>query len=559
MKIINGLLGLFLILFLVSCRSGRQKGRYTLDYISYEDKENDRYGLLGADGKCLFTNLFEESTTSVVNEYFAIEEDEGLALCKLQNGSYVKVAGSDGLSNVGVMNDALIPVCKDYEHIKIIDGDGRLVFTLGTIRDIEALGCYSYSSERLRVLLMDGTYVYLDRQGNVLFDKTYDYATDFQGGYAVINIDDETFALIDKLGSNIFTFYSKDTEKIVFSTQFERLATSDKDDRIIVYNFKGEIMGIYPSKVEGVYALGENSFIFLNDEEFGLMAYTGEELIRAKYEQLVPNGNDYLAIHSKNDEEVKIIDEHENVLGKLDGEEIYDLRAIGYTFPNIIKRSDDEIYLVDLKGDIIGKGAQNNDFDIDDIKNANQVRNQYFPQDEVLSTVMNLCGSGNGIPNDQGLYFYKNGNHCCTTDVYFLKKEQNVAQYRDKYSASILISQGVNFLINFGVTFDEPIVGNNADALSTSAWLESMTVTISVPDMFLCTAFFNVCKNELIDHGCTLLYSKNNDYILLSNDQENLLVIRHDMHNNRFYITLNKRTEDNISKWKKILNVKGYS
>ena len=112
------------------------------------------------------------------------------------------------------------------------------------------------------------------------------------------------------------------------------------------------------------------------------MTYEGQELIMAKYDQLVPNGKYYLAIHEDNGEEVKLIDEHGNTLKILDGEEVFDFHALGLDFPNVIIRSDDEIYIVDEYGEIVGKGAFNYEFDEDDVLYANYVSNLYFPQDK---------------------------------------------------------------------------------------------------------------------------------------------------------------------------------
>lgn len=550
MKTINKLLVLLSIIISVACQSDSQRGKYTLNCIPYEDGENDGYGLLNSDGTCFLSKLLKDSPTPIINEYFAIEEDGLFSLCKLQNSSYEKIADCGGLSAIGVMNDGLIPVCKENEHIRVLNANGRLEFSLDSISDIEVAGCFSYSCKKLRVLLVNGEFVYLDQQGNQLFGRTYSWATDFDGGYAVVCVEGDSYAVIDMQGEAIFTFDCKNQDKIRYSSQYKYLATADKDDKILIYNFKGEIVGIYPSKVESVYAFKEDCFIFANDDGYGLMNYKGGELIRAKYDQLVSNGNYYLAIHPDNDEEIRIIDEHENVLTILDGEEIYDLHALGYSFPNIIIRPDDEIYLIDSKGNAIGKNSNNFELDIDDIIYANQVPNLYFPQDRVLSIAMNLCGRGNGISIGQGAYFIEKQGHCHTTDVKFIKNSVNPAQFRGKYSASTILEQGVNYSVDFGVTFDEPIFRQGAENLNNSAWLTDITITITLQDIFLCASFFNVCKDRLIKLGCTSLYSNNNDHILLSNDRENVLVMKHNKQANTFSIIVNKENEDAINKWK---------
>ena len=169
MKTINKLLVLLSIIISVACQSDSQRGKYTLNCIPYEDGENDGYGLLNSDGTCFLSKLLKDSPTPIINEYFAIEEDGLFSLCKLQNSSYEKIADCGGLSAIGVMNDGLIPVCKENEHIRVLNANGRLEFSLDSISDIEVAGCFSYSCKKLRVLLVNGEFVYLDQQGNQLF------------------------------------------------------------------------------------------------------------------------------------------------------------------------------------------------------------------------------------------------------------------------------------------------------------------------------------------------------------------------------------------------------
>lgn len=521
--------------------------KYTLNYIPVEDNENNRYGLFSSTAELLIASQFKESPTSVINSYFAIDEDEGLSLYRIQDGNYVKIEGAEGLEEIGVISNGLIPVCRNNEKIQILDNEGNYIFTLDTVNGIEVRNCYSYSCERMRVRLADNTYVYVDKQGNQLFKRTFSWGTDFDHDVAVVHLENKTYALIDKNGKNLFTFESNDSEKITFSPINKRLATVDINDRIVIYDFQGVQIGIYPSKVKSIYHLGKENFIFLDDYYLGLMTYEGQELIMAKYDQLVPNGKYYLAIHEDNGEEVKLIDEHGNTLKILDGEEVFDFHALGLDFPNVIIRSDDEIYIVDEYGEIVGKGAFNYEFDEDDVLYANYVSNLYFPQDKVLDEIMDLCGQGNGLPISQNAFFYKEGRHCYPSDVKFIRNSIDISKFKEEYSAFTTISIGINHLVKFGIGFDEPIV--RGDTLSKSAWLTNMLISVTNDNIFSNAAFFNICKNKLLELGCTILHSNNNNHILYSNNHENLIVMVHDINNNSFYIRLYMNTESNRSYW----------
>lgn len=538
---------------LSSCSSNSENMKYTLNYIPLEDEENDRYVFLGADGH-IMDAFFDESPTLAVNGFFAVEEDNGMTLCRITDGGYEKVGGADSLSEVGLMNDGLIPVCRDYEHIQVLDESGGSVFTLDSINGVEVAGCYSYSCGILRVRLANGTYAYVDRQGKNLFGKTYDWCSDFDENVAVVNVEDNTYALVNNDGTEIFTFDSEDYEKIKFSPTYGRLAATDDDERIIIYDFEGRQVGIYPSKVYEVVVFCEESFVFMNDDyDCGLMSYDGKEMIRAKYEFLAPEGKYFLAMHEDDEEEIKMIDEQGNVLKTLDGEDFYPFRCAGFDFPTVIARPDDEVYLIDDYGDVIDQGALNYAFYEDLVEeDPTCVNSLYFPQDEVLATVMEWCGNGTGLPDGQNLFFYRDGGYCHPGDVGFIKNTPDISTFKSDKSTSIMLAQGVNYAVNFTVRFDEPIV-RDAE-LNKTAWLSKMVIGVGFNDIFYSAAFFNVCKNRLIEQGCTVRYSKENDHILVSNDGKTLIMLEHGAKNDSFFISICQNNEGNMRIWIDALN-----
>ena len=551
MKVMNLLSMVLCAMLLVGCQD-MGDGRYVIDYIPYEDNENGGYGLWGSDGSILKTAMqFDDAPSPVVNGYFHYEDEDGfMQIYKVEDGRCVVKHWLDSLQFVGIMNDERIPVCEYRKPIKVLDENGKEVFTLDKINSEEVRGCYSYSCERMLVMLYSGKLLYVDPQGRPLFGETYDFASDFVRGYAVVCLDkdDDEFAVIDVDGNTVFTFNCNNTDYLKFSPRYERLATIDDDGRVIIYNFRGEIVNTYPNKVESVYALCEDCFVFENgDEEYGLMAYTGEELIRAKYDQLIPNGKYFLALHPDDYEDVRLINKDGQQLATLDGEEICDLITHGYEFPNMICRADNELYLVDGIGEILGMGAHDFEFDIDDVTNAATVESDYFPEAKILSQVMDLCGNGSGISEAQGVFFNNNGKHCLPTDIAFIANSPSIAKYSDKKSAYESLIQSVNFEILLHVFFDEPIVREGANQLNKTAWLENAAVQVWIPDIFRRYAFSNLCVEELKKLGCKEHYSSTNGCIFISNNTKNIIVVdKNDVSENYFLIWLMPNNQSNI-------------
>ncbi len=544
-----------LAIVLNSCSSDEQSYKYHIDYISYEneDADDDEYGLLGKDGLS-FSTKFEKEITPVVNGYFAMEEEEGYTICKVNGDSYEKLANAMSYTVVGIMNDGLIPVCKDDEHIQVLDQTGNVKYTLAQVDSVDVWDCYSYSCGKMRVQLHNEKYIYVDTEGHNAFNKSYDWATDFDNGYAVVGIGDDKYQLIDVNGESLFSFVCDDSDEIVISSKYQKLSAKDDNDVYTIYNFDGKYT-VLPKMVEGIYALLENDFIFENDYNYGLMSYDDcRDKIYAKYDQLVPNGKYYLGIPTDNDEVVKLLDSNGTELGSFDGDEILSPIQFGFDFPNIIKRPDDRIFLVDEKGQMIGR-AENFDFDIDDIKNAAIVHNMYFPTEQIDNIILNLCGEGMGVPSGEGAFFNKEGAHCHTYEINYFKNSSNLEQFKGKYLDQHLIEQGVNYYIALAYRFDEPIVRSSTDSLNTNAWLQYIEVEVATTNMFDEIATYNRIKTLLKGKGCSEVFSNSKGTILRSSNNENLLVFQH-IGSNQFTIRMSNYSDSSVEYWKNYLTNK---
>ncbi len=520
------LLGILFSVLVGACGSREAGTKYHLDYIPFEneDKDDDAYGLLGQDGTVL-SKTFAEWTTPAVNGYFAMEEEDGYTICKINEDSFEKLPNATDYAEVGVMNDGLIPVCKDGEHIQVLDENGNVKFSLKSVDGVEVWNCYSYSCGKMRVELNNGTVVYIDGNGNNIFNKTYEWATDFDCGYAVVGVGDDKYQLINNEGEDIFSFVCDDPESIVFSSKYQKLSAKDDNDICTVYGFDGKFTYL-PKMVEEVYALLEDEFIFKTGYCYGLMSYEDcRDKIYAKYDQLVPNGKYYLGIHTDNDEIVQLLDSNGTQLATFDGDEIFSPAMYGFDFPNIIKRPDNRLFLVNDKGEMIGH-AENFEIDMDDIIAAPKVHNHYFPYEKVDDMLLSLCGYGNGVPNGSGAFFSREGSHCHTYEIAYFNNSNDIERFRGKYAGEQEIGQGVNYAVSLSYIFDEPIVRSNENSLNRSAWLKEIQVNVKTTNVFLTATVYNRIEALLRKKGCTELFSNNVGCVLTSSGSKNLICLR---------------------------------
>lgn len=545
------LIGISIVLFssMTSCNRQSADIQYSIDFLACYNEENEKDAMLDRNGK-LFSISQENilGIAPVINDYCLID----YTLYKLGKSISDTIAITQDVESCGIMNEGLMPISKSDDYIRLIDEKGNEVFTLKEFEGKEVLACYAYSDSKLRVVLEDGSIIYLDKTGKMLFDSQFTWGTDFRQGHAVIqNVkqNSDLYSFVDDTASPIFTFESEDKDYITISYDMELLSAKE-NEKIIIYDFEGNRILQCPSKVKGIYSFCQNGFIYYNDDgNFGLMSYDGEQLIRAKYEQLVSNGRNFLALIDDYEESVRLIDAEDNTINEYDGEEICDFRHFGYNYPVLIKNSYENFTMIGEDGDII-KDDLNIDFDFDDVEYFNCVRSDYFPQQQVISTIMDLCGNGAGVSNKYGAFFSRD-THCYPNNISFLSSFSTKA-LEGSYRARKYISSGINYEMFYDVAFDEPIVRSGASSLSSSAWLLRAEIYVYTPNIYRNQAVLNNCVRELKGNGCSIYYNKKTDYILLTQDQEQLFVVVHSNRRNyEFGILMMPNTENNRNMWRR--------
>ena len=545
------ILGFYIVLIglMSSCNRPSADCPYSIDFLPCENEENDKDAMLDRNGR-LFSVSQEDAwkLTPVINGYSLIDD----IVYKVGQSLADTTAIAHDVEFCGIMSEGLLPISKSDDYIRVIDEKGNEVFILKEFEGKEVLACYAYSDSKLRVVLEDGSIVYLDKTGKMLFGSRFSWGTDFRQGHAVVqNLkqNSDLYSFVDETASSIFTFESEDKDYITISYDMELLSAKE-NDKMIIYDFDGKRVLQCPSKVEGIYSFCQDGFIYYNEDgDFGLMSYEGEQLIRAKYEQLVSNGRNFLALIVDDEELVRLIDAKDNTIKEYDGEEICDFSHFGYNYPVLVKTSYEHFMMIGEDGDIM-KDDLNIDFDFDDIEYFNCVRSDYFPQQQVISTIMDLCGNGTGVTNKYGAFF-SSDIHCYPNNISFLSS-YSIRALEGSNRARKYISTGINYEMYYDVAFDEPIVRSGATSLSTSAWLLRAEIYVYTPDMFRNQAVLNNCVHNLLDKRCSVYYSKKSDYILYSQDQKQLFVVVHSKSRNyEFGILMMPNTENNRNTWRR--------
>lgn len=544
---------------LSGCKQNDYRGRY-VTHLPVQIEENGDWGFIDREGNVILEEEFEEMPSPVLEGCFSVLEKNGYCVYHLNDeGKYSEIAGLSDLSEVGYMQNGLMPVAKKGEHISVVDAAGNCKFVLDKIDNIEVFSCFSFTNGLMRVDLVDGTYVYVNTNGEKMFSKRFSAAIPFLDGYALVGynerndslVESETQALIDTSGEIIYRL--RENEDIQFLDPSVNRMVIEREDKLYLCTMTGDEICRLPSKVEEVYAVTEDKYIYENDDfELGLSSNDGDRLIRPKYESLIFNGKYLLAKHEDIDNELRLIDCDDNLIKTLTGEDFIELYYSAYIdFPLIVETYDGEAYPIDEKGNsLCNRPIANIEYDSFDA-NWGAVKSNFTPVDSIANKILSFCNLDGLSPIRYGGVFFMNGDkHCRPQDIVFVRKG-NVSDFINKNRASINIYKNAYSEMNFLVHFDEKIAYSDEEGLRDTPWVNEMLVKVNIKRDFGATLVGKKVREELEKHNYTLSHSKKGeiDYFLYNGNTNNEIILLW-VAKNFVQINFHQKTNSIIESWK---------
>lgn len=549
------------------CSCGNESGNILISHMPAQVDEDGKWGFISRDGTIILEDEFSEEPSPVINNIFYALDENGYTVYRLKDDKYQEIVGLKDLAGVGYMQDNRLPICRKGECISVVNSDGSTIFQLDKIDGIAVNSCRSYSNGIMPVELADETIVYVDADGHKLFGRRFSGGSSFRNGYALVSemqndsteLDDKVrLVVIDTNGEKVFVpeddfEFDEDQEDGGISFMLQ-LIPFVRNDRFFICQFDGSIKCKCPAKVEMVNYVLDDYYVFSNDDDdMGVMDYSGEQLIRPHYEQLVPIGNMFLAKKDEDDDNICLIDIKDTQINTLEGEDIVRPEDSFYDFPIIVETADEEMYLLDKKGNKLNrKIVANIENDFEDI---GVVYSNIFDTENVVNSLLRITGNGTGVPTDSIAYFIKEGStHCYPYNVSFLRTAK-VQDLKDKKKAHCLYSFGEGYRVWFNVFFDEPIVKNynGVLSLSHSAWVNQLGFTAIFEQPFVSERVAKELSNQLCKFGCSIEYMNSKDcdsyFLLRSNNSKQAMLLRVDMYNVYCWITTG--TDTVINSWKK--------
>lgn len=382
--------------FLTSCGSSSNPVADSVEYIPVQLDNDGKWGMIGADGKMLFSDEFTNQPTMVVNGVFSVKEGETYSLYEASDKPTKPINGCDDLYAVGTMMDGVIPATHVNGRITFLDKSGKTVGTLNPVAGKEIVSCSSAISDGLFLIETEVDslcYGYADKTGKIVIEPKYAFATSFSEGLALVGKfvkGEESVVIIDKKGAEVARL-KKDIKPTSFQFVDGLISAKDDDNRCGFINKKGEFTKV-SSKAKRIGEYNKEYFAFLSDDnQWGLMNMEGEVLIRAKYGELsfLPDGNFFV----KDDDVYLILDKNgDKVTTYSDYDALVNLKIGGFAF---LAKDGSHYQLLDKGGKPICKdefyGIGFN------TATSNFVHTDYFNADAIVQAVLsNLTKDGFG-------------------------------------------------------------------------------------------------------------------------------------------------------------------
>lgn len=345
--------------------------------------KHGNWSMLKPDGTIAYEDEFEETPTFVINGIFSVKDSNGFTVYKAADKP-LAIKDMEGLKDVGVMSDGLIPAVAPNSRIALYDEEGHKKFELMPHKGNEIVNCSAgYTEGMLMVEDETGKVGYVDTEGKMVIEPQYNYGSDFREGYAIVYTKEEgddsegpsayKKAVIDKKGVKVMSI-KQDYDVIGKQVKDGYVPVRDANDRILFLDLKDNHVKC-PEKVESVTYWNKDFYIFKGEDCYGVMNYEGETLIRAKYDELSWDEDNEIFVARQSDDYL-ILDKKGEKVCHLDYLQAQLVPGFG-----IIAFQKRTIELIDKEGKQIGKEEF---YDMISELSGGRVESDYFNAEGII-------------------------------------------------------------------------------------------------------------------------------------------------------------------------------
>lgn len=374
----------------------------TITHIPFKESKNGRWGFMDTKGEVVVSEEFKNMPGYAY---------DGIAKVKNEKDKYEfykidkkpqQIGGA--YANATDFSEGIALVAEEFGYIKGINTKGETLFELSPNGGTEIAGATRCHDGMIAFLDPDRNIGFLNKKGEVVIKPVYKDVTEFTNGVARVVDEDNRIHFIDKKGEKLHsvkaeiwcgTLFSKD--EYLYSDVAEK---TDDEDKIAfgIMDFSGEKKINASNKYKFLSKGVGDQYIYIGeDKSYGVIDKKGEQIVRAKYDNIVPFGKQYLAVKKEGEEyKVETLDLKGNTVNKRDCDNI----AVINDFLAIKDGSEWEYCTADLK-----KFAKKTTIELGDLDKTTYSESDYLNWSNLQKVVLkDISSSGvNGVGVSSGV------------------------------------------------------------------------------------------------------------------------------------------------------------
>ena len=278
----------------VSCSEEMEQSE--TGYLPFKSSQNGKWGMIGTDGNVLFEDEFKDEPTSAKNGRFLVKNGNGLWEIYTAEAKPEKI-GEEYLQ-IADFNASVTPSVKKNEKISLIDVNGVVKATLDKANNKNIIRCSVFSYGFAIIVTEDDMYGIINTKGEVVIEPKYAFVAPISSSrfYAVSKNNNEeatTIKMLDASGKEVLDMKVGDGQKYTeinpeaTTSKYIAVCTSVDGERQWGYiDYSKEVVVKPSSKIRSIGEVKGDKFIFYSGENYGVMNFDGEVVLRAKYDQL---------------------------------------------------------------------------------------------------------------------------------------------------------------------------------------------------------------------------------------------------------------------------------
>lgn len=309
------------VLSLASCA---KEGNSQLEAFAFKGSDDANWGMINADGKVIFSDEFKEAPTPATDGRFFVETQEGVYEMFTLDKKPKKVG--DEYVSVTSFDNGVALVAEKGKPIEIINTDGKVIKVLDKIDGKVIENAERFYRGYSIVSTADSLLAVVDTKGETVLKPVYSQIIPYADDKFIVKKGDKKM-VVDNKGKEVISLSKYEwvqsvatASSIDVSSYIAVNPKKDGDDIWGIIDEKGESVVRPSSKYRGIKAIiSDKMFIYTNeDDNYGLMGFDGESLIRAKYDILMCLDENIFAAYSEKDGnyEAKIINKDDEKISE---------------------------------------------------------------------------------------------------------------------------------------------------------------------------------------------------------------------------------------------------